>query len=92
MRTALCLTAFLLSLAISLEAQDIDSSPLIQRRSVTTIADQISDPSERSAFLALFHQASPSEMLARADQALYTNKRASKKPMPGPKPNTSVKA
>jgi diguanylate cyclase (GGDEF)-like protein len=32
------------------------------------------------------------EMLARADQALYTNKRASKKPMPGPKPNTSVKA
>jgi GGDEF domain-containing protein len=34
----------------------------------------------------------PEEMLARADQALYTNKRATKKPMPAPKPNTRIRA
>ena len=34
----------------------------------------------------------PEEMLGRADQALYTNKRASKKPLGGPKPTVKVKA
>jgi diguanylate cyclase (GGDEF)-like protein len=34
----------------------------------------------------------PEEMLARADQALYTNKRAAKKPMPAPKPKANLKA
>jgi diguanylate cyclase (GGDEF)-like protein len=34
----------------------------------------------------------PEEMLARADQALYANKRATRKPMPAPKPNARVRA
>ena len=34
----------------------------------------------------------PEEMLARADQALYTNKRAAKKRMPAPKPKANLKA
>jgi diguanylate cyclase (GGDEF)-like protein len=34
----------------------------------------------------------PEEMLARADQALYTSKRAAKKSMPIPKPKVRVKA
>jgi diguanylate cyclase (GGDEF)-like protein len=34
----------------------------------------------------------PEEMLAGADQALYTNKRATKKPMPTTKPKAKVKA
>ena len=34
----------------------------------------------------------PEEMLARADQALYTSKRASKKPLRAPKPAVTVKA
>jgi diguanylate cyclase (GGDEF)-like protein len=34
----------------------------------------------------------PEEMLARADQALYTNKRAAKRPMPAPKPKANLKA
>ena len=62
---SLCLAGFVLSLATPFTAQDIDSNPLVQRRSFTTIADQISDPSERSAFLDLFRPASPTEMLAR---------------------------
>jgi diguanylate cyclase (GGDEF)-like protein len=34
----------------------------------------------------------PEEMLAGADQALYTNKRATKKPMPTTKPKSTLKA
>jgi diguanylate cyclase (GGDEF)-like protein len=34
----------------------------------------------------------PEEMLARADQALYTNKRAAKRPIPAPKPKANLKA
>ena len=67
---SLCLAGFVLSLATPFTAQDIDSNPLVQRRSFTTIADQISDPSERSAFLDLFRPASPTEMLARAEAFL----------------------
>lgn len=66
MRTSIC-QAVLLSLAASLAGQDIDSAPPVQRRNVATIADQIIDPSERSAFLELFRPASPAEMLARAE-------------------------
>jgi len=32
----------------------------------------------------------PEEMLARADQALYTSKRATKKPLPAPKPKVKL--
>jgi two-component system cell cycle response regulator len=34
----------------------------------------------------------PEEMLARADQALYTSKRAAKKPVPATKPKVQLKA
>jgi two-component system cell cycle response regulator len=34
----------------------------------------------------------PEEMLAGADQALYTSKRATKKPLPAPKPKVKVRA
>jgi diguanylate cyclase (GGDEF)-like protein len=34
----------------------------------------------------------PEEMLARADQALYTSKRATKKPLPATKPKVTLKA
>jgi len=34
----------------------------------------------------------PEELLARADEALYTSKRATKKPMPTPKPKVNSKA
>jgi len=70
MRKSLCLAGFLLSLATPFTGQDIDSNPLVHRRSFTTIADQISDPYERSAFLDLFRPASPTEMLARAEAFL----------------------
>ena len=53
-----------------LTAQDIDSNPLIQKRSVSSIADQITDPSERGAFLQLFPQAPAEQMLARAEAFL----------------------
>src|SRR5947207_6283416 len=55
---------------VSFAAQDIDSNPLIQKRSVSSIADQIVDSSERSAFLQLFPQAPPEKMLARAQAFL----------------------
>lgn len=67
MRKALSLAGLLLSLATSFAGQDIDSNPLVQRKSVSTIADQITDPAERSAFLDLFRPASPAEMLTRAE-------------------------
>jgi len=51
-------------------AQDIDSNPVIQKRSVSSIADQITDPSERRAFLQLFQQGPPEQMLARAEAFL----------------------
>ena len=51
-------------------AQDIDSNPVIQKRSVSSIADQITDPSERRAFLQLFPQGPPEQMRARAEAFL----------------------
>jgi tetratricopeptide (TPR) repeat protein len=51
-------------------AQDIDSNPLVQKRRVSGIADQINDPAERAAFLQLFAQAPAEEMLARAETFL----------------------
>jgi predicted CXXCH cytochrome family protein len=53
-----------------LTAQDIDSNPLVQKRNVSSIADQITDPSERAAFLQLFRQAPPEQMLGRAEAFL----------------------
>ena len=70
MRKLLCIVGLLLNLAPPFVGQDIDSAPLVERRSLTTVADQISDPSERAAFIDLFHPASPAEMLARAEAFL----------------------
>src|SRR6185295_8544915 len=48
----------------------IDSNPLVQKRSVSGIADQITDPAERAAFLQLFPQAPAEQMLVRAETFL----------------------
>src|SRR6266496_4194685 len=50
-----------------LAAQDIDSVPSVQRRNLASIADEIADPAERSAFLQLFKPATPAEMRTRAE-------------------------
>jgi hypothetical protein len=62
--------AILLCLLTPLAAQDIDANPSNQRRSLATIADQISDKSERTAFLELFQQAPPERMRTRAEAFL----------------------
>ena len=48
-------------------AQDIDSVPSVQKRNLASIADEIVDPAERSAFLQLFKPATAAEMRARAE-------------------------
>src|SRR5438132_647436 len=58
---------FLLCSFIFLVAQDIDSVPSVQKRSLASIADEIGDPAERSAFLHLFKPSAPAEMRARAE-------------------------
>jgi predicted CXXCH cytochrome family protein len=50
-----------------LAAQDIDSVPSVQNRNLASIADEIVDPAERSAFLQLFKPATAAEMRARAE-------------------------
>src|SRR6202022_1378908 len=57
---------FLLWSCSFLAAQDIDSVPSVQKRNLASIADEIADPAERSAFLQLFKPAPPAEMRARA--------------------------
>jgi predicted CXXCH cytochrome family protein len=64
------LIAVLICHTVLLTAQDIDSNPLVQKRSVSSIADQIADSSERTAFLQLFPQAPPEKMLVRAQTFL----------------------
>jgi predicted CXXCH cytochrome family protein len=66
----LWLIAILFSPLIPLAGQDIDANPSTQRRSLATIADQISDESEHTAFLELFQQAPPAQMRARAETFL----------------------
>jgi predicted CXXCH cytochrome family protein len=66
----LWLIAILLCPLIPLVGQDIDANPSIEKRSLSTIADQISDASERAAFVKLFVQAPPAEMRARAQAFL----------------------
>ena len=58
---------FLLWSLIFLAAQDIDSVPSSQKRNLVSIADEIADPTERSAFLQLFKPAAPAEIRARAE-------------------------
>jgi predicted CXXCH cytochrome family protein len=66
----LWLIGILLCPLIPLAGQDIDANPSIQNRSLSTIADQISNESERAAFLELFEQAAPTQMRARAETFL----------------------
>ena len=70
MRKWFWLIAILICWRTPLAAQDIDSNPMVQKRSVSTIADQISDGSERAGFLELFRQAPPADMLVRAEAFL----------------------
>src|SRR5438552_16256165 len=58
---------FLLCSFIFLAAQDIDSVPSVQQRSLASIADEIGDPAEGSAFLQLCKPSAPVEMRARAE-------------------------
>jgi len=51
---------------VPLPGQDIDANLSIENRSPSTVADQIADPRERQAFVALFQLAPPSQMLERA--------------------------
>jgi tetratricopeptide (TPR) repeat protein len=51
---------------VSLVAQDIDANITTQNRSPSSVADQISDPAERAAFLTLFKKDPPTSMLGRA--------------------------
>src|SRR5438034_4810771 len=62
--------AILLWSLTCLVAQDIDSVPSLQKRNLASIADEITDSAERSAFLQLFKPASPGEMRARAEAFL----------------------
>lgn len=55
---------------IPVTAQDIDSNPLFQKRSVSGIADQITDPAERAVFLQLFLHAPAERLLASAQTFL----------------------
>ena len=59
--------ALLLWSVTGLAAQDLDSLPSLQNRGPVNLADQIADPSERSAFLRLFERASSRDMRARAE-------------------------
>src|SRR6266496_5882144 len=53
-----------------LVSQEIDSVPSLQKRDLASIADEITDSAERSAFLQLFKLASPGEMRTRAEAFL----------------------
>jgi len=67
MFSRLRVVGFLLWSFIFLAAQDIDSVPSVQKRNLASIADEIADSAERSAFLQLFKPAAPAEMRARAE-------------------------
>src|SRR5947208_7936793 len=66
----LWLIAILLCWLARLPAQDIDSVPATQKRSSASIADEISDPEERSAFLELFNQVPAADMRSRVESFL----------------------
>ena len=51
---------------VLLMGQDIDANITTQNRRSSTVADQISDPAERVAFLALFQNTQPKQMLEQA--------------------------
>ena len=70
MRKWVWLVVVLVCQLLPVTAQDIDSNPLVQKRSVSGIADQITDPAERTAFLQLFLHAPAERLLASAQTFL----------------------
>ncbi len=54
----------------TLAGQDIDANITTLNRKPSTVADQISDPAERTAFLALFQQTQPKQMLEQGKSFL----------------------
>jgi predicted CXXCH cytochrome family protein len=69
-RTFLVGILALLVAPVLTRAQDIDTVVSPRNRSPATIADQINDPAERAAFLALYQHHDPGEMLADAQTFL----------------------
>ena len=58
----------LLSAAIPVAAQDIDTLVTTTNRSPSTVADQISDPAERDAFLNLYKPQDASRHVAGCER------------------------
>ena len=64
-KLALCAsTGVLICLSFRVEAQEIDSVPGSASRTPETVADQIKDPTERSAFLAISRTSDPPKLSA----------------------------
>jgi len=71
-RLALITLGLLLCPLRLVTAQDIDANLTPQKRTPSTIADQITDSAERDAFLNLFKQSAAEQMLQRAKFFLDT--------------------
>ena len=71
-RLALLIFGFLACPLWLATAQDIDANLTPQKRTPSTIADQITDSAERDAFLNLFKHSVPEQMLQRAKFFLDT--------------------
>jgi predicted CXXCH cytochrome family protein len=61
-----CILLFVCSVARPLAGQDIDSVVTNQNRTVPTIAQEIEDPGERAAFLALYQTQEPQKVQSLA--------------------------
>jgi predicted CXXCH cytochrome family protein len=61
---------FIFCLALAGFAQDLDSNVTSESRSPGKISDQITDPAERAAFLALYQKADPERLLGEAQAFL----------------------
>lgn len=64
------LFALLIGTALPAVAQDIDTVVTATSRSPSTVADEITDPVEKSAFLSLYRKQDPSAMLTAATRFL----------------------
>ena len=58
-------------LAIPAAAQDIDTLVTTTNRNPSTVADQISDPAERAAFLNLYKLQDPGQMLLASKSPFF---------------------
>jgi tetratricopeptide (TPR) repeat protein len=71
-RLALVIFVFLVCPLGRVTAQDIDANLSPQKRTPSTVADQITDPAEHDAFLNLYRPAAADQMLRRAKFFLDT--------------------